>query len=81
MSFLAKGPQIGSVVRDGKTVCDNYEWYCMRHNNPVKMLKSISESIEKVGERPHTMKKKLIISGAHCNRCGQWVEEGRWYED
>lgn len=79
-SFVTRAGQIGSIVRDGKEVCQQYEWFCLRHPKPTKMLKSISESFEKVGQRPNTVEKKLIVSGAHCPRCGQFVKEGDWYE-
>lgn len=75
MSFIAKGGQVGSIVRDGKEVCQQFEWFCMHHPKPIKMLKSLAESIEK------KEKKKLIVSGAHCIKCSQYVEEGKWYED
>lgn len=80
MSFIAKGGQTGSIVKDGKEVCQQFEWFCLRHPKLIKMLKSLAESIEKVGERPNTTKKRQVISGAHCPKCGQYIEEGKWYE-
>ncbi len=65
---IIRGGQMGEVVV-GDNKIPQFEMFCTRHRNPVKMVQVIVEEPD-----------GLIIYSKLCQRCGQIVTEGQYYK-
>lgn len=67
---VIKGEQTGEVIKEGgKKIIKQYDYFCLRHRNPVKMHQAIT--MEPQG---------LTILSKMCPRCNQIVKEGEYLE-